>query len=94
MNQPMSERRMTAEQRAAFRRFVRAHHPDVGGDPLAFTAGLARLRAEAAAPYPDERRFDGPVTFVSNRRRRQEAVLRALRKLDRILTGRLRRRVE
>lgn len=30
--------------RAEFRAWVRAHHPDVGGDPEAFTAGLTRWR--------------------------------------------------
>ncbi|WIV56635.1 hypothetical protein [Amycolatopsis nalaikhensis] len=33
-----------AAGRAAFRAFVRAHHPDVGGDPAEFAAGLARFR--------------------------------------------------
>jgi hypothetical protein len=47
--------------RAAFRAFVRAHHPDVGGDPAVFAAGLARFRA------PDTR-HDAPVTFVARRR--------------------------
>lgn len=27
-----------------YRAFVRSHHPDVGGDPETFTAGLAELR--------------------------------------------------
>ena len=36
---------MDAEQsRRSFRReFIRAHHPDRGGDPVAFAAGLAEL---------------------------------------------------
>ncbi|OZM71069.1 hypothetical protein CFN78_21585 [Amycolatopsis antarctica] len=34
------------ESRAAFRAFVRANHPDVGGDPEEFAAGLRRLRAQ------------------------------------------------
>jgi hypothetical protein len=41
---------MTAEDRAvrqAFRKFVRAHHPDRGGDPDVFLAGLAQFRAVA-----------------------------------------------
>lgn len=39
---------MTGDDRVArqeFREFVRAHHPDRGGDPDVFVAGLARLRA-------------------------------------------------
>ncbi|HXV92451.1 MAG TPA: hypothetical protein VD813_04060 [Pseudonocardia sp.] len=35
---------MTPEERAAYRAFVREHHPDRGGDPEAFVAGLARFR--------------------------------------------------
>jgi hypothetical protein len=30
-------------QRRARRDFIRAHHPDAGGDPTAFIAGLAAL---------------------------------------------------
>lgn len=42
--------------RAEIRAFIRANHPDVGGDPEVFAAGLARLRAR-----PDDPRFDAPV---------------------------------
>jgi hypothetical protein len=31
--------------RGAFAAWVRAHHPDVGGDPAEFAAGLMRWRA-------------------------------------------------
>jgi hypothetical protein len=31
-------------QRRAFRAWVRAHHPDAGGDPDEFAAGIARWR--------------------------------------------------
>jgi hypothetical protein len=31
--------------RGAFAAWVRAHHPDVGGDPAEFAAGLVRWRA-------------------------------------------------
>ena len=34
----------TPEQRAAFRAFVRRHHPDVGGDPETFRRGVAAFR--------------------------------------------------
>ncbi|MFR9807251.1 hypothetical protein ACL02T_33875 [Pseudonocardia sp. RS010] len=69
----------TPEQRAAYRAFVRDHHPDRGGDPDAFVEGLARLRAERAARPPaggpgagdsgaggpaGDRRYDAPVQFV------------------------------
>lgn len=51
-------------RRAAERAFVRAHHPDVGGDPAAFAAGLAALRA-GRTPTPP-----GSVTVVATRRLR------------------------
>lgn len=50
------------EDRAAYRRFVRAHHPDVGGDPEVFAAGLAELRGSA------DDRFDAPVVFAARPR--------------------------
>lgn len=66
---------MTGEARAALRAFVRAHHPDVGGDPVAFREGLAAHRAAAwsQAPRPsragawlaaDDPRLDAPVVAV------------------------------
>jgi hypothetical protein len=57
--------RDTPEGRAAFREFVRTHHPDVGGDPAEFAAGLARFRAGASEV---DSRYDAPVSFVVNRR--------------------------
>jgi hypothetical protein len=66
-----------AEHRAAIRAFVRAHHPDVGGDPEVFRAGLARLREAAGdaaddavwsprpgGPDPDDPRLHAPVVAV------------------------------
>ena len=63
----------TAGSRAALRAFVRAHHPDVGGDPEAFRAGLEALRAATArtargVPGDDDPRLDAPVVAVSDRR--------------------------
>jgi hypothetical protein len=46
------------EERAAYRAFVREHHPDRGGDPEVFAAGLARFK-EA-----DDPRFDAPIEVV------------------------------
>lgn len=38
-------------RRRARRAYIRAHHPDRGGDPAAFAAGLAALdRAPAGVP--------------------------------------------
>jgi hypothetical protein len=50
------------EERAAYRAFVRENHPDRGGDPEEFVAGLARFR-EAETPA-DDPRFDAPVEVV------------------------------
>jgi hypothetical protein len=57
---------VNAEERARFRAFVREHHPDRGGDPETFVAGLAGFGAAAAPadPDPDDRRFDAPVEVV------------------------------
>lgn len=63
-------RGMSPEQRAAYRAFVRDHHPDRGGDPDVFVAGLARFRAGPAAAGtdrsgpPDADRYDAPVEIV------------------------------
>jgi hypothetical protein len=56
------------EERSAFRAFVRDHHPDRGGDPEAFAAGLARFRSTPDGPGapPDAgepARPDGPLPF-------------------------------
>lgn len=54
-----------AQQRAEFRAFVREHHPDRGGDPEAFVAGLARFEATRSAATPvSERRYDAPIEVV------------------------------
>ncbi len=44
MSSPPARRHVAAEERRAFRAFVRSHHPDVGGDPVLFMAGLAAWR--------------------------------------------------
>ena len=57
-------RHPTPEQRAAFRAFVRAHHPDRGGDPTTFAAGIDAIRADhgpGAADRPDADARPGPV---------------------------------
>jgi hypothetical protein len=54
------------QERAAYRAFVREHHPDRGGDPDVFAAGLARFRAAHGEPAPaDDPRFDAPVEVVA-----------------------------
>ncbi|SEF89412.1 hypothetical protein SAMN04489712_102413 [Thermomonospora echinospora] len=54
------------ERRAAFRAWVRAHHPDVGGDPETFAAELRRRRAGGGRRDARERRY-GPVVVVRRR---------------------------
>ena len=71
---------MNDHERAAFRAFVRDNHPDRGGDPDVFVAGLARFRdgsgrpapsasgadgAERSDPDPDDPRWDAPIEFVT-----------------------------
>jgi hypothetical protein len=62
-----------AEERAAYRAFVREHHPDRGGDPEVFIAGLARFRTSGPPggsgpawdePGWDDPRWDAPVEIV------------------------------
>jgi hypothetical protein len=56
-----------AAERAAFRAFVREHHPDRGGDPVAFAEGLARFgRGPQPVPPDDAARFDRPVEVVAD----------------------------
>jgi hypothetical protein len=50
------------EERAAYRAFVRENHPDRGGDPEVFVAGLARFRE--AGIGEDDPRYDAPVEVV------------------------------
>jgi hypothetical protein len=52
------------QERAAYRAFVREHHPDRGGDPDVFAAGLARFRESRQDPA-DDPRFDAPVEVVA-----------------------------
>lgn len=57
------------EVRAAFRRFAAAHHPDRGGDPDRFRAGVdayRRLTGTTAVPTPSPATAD----VVFHRRRR------------------------
>lgn len=57
---------MNEQERAAYRAFVRAHHPDRGGDPDEFVAGLARFRDGVDPPAPpDDPRWDRPVEIVT-----------------------------
>jgi hypothetical protein len=50
----VSEDDLDAQERRDFRAWVRAHHPDAGGDPEAFVAGLTAWRrrhnADQAVP--------------------------------------------
>jgi hypothetical protein len=50
---------VNAEERSVFRAFVREHHPDRGGDPEIFAAGLARF-ASHGQPPPESPPRPGP----------------------------------
>ena len=63
---------MNEQERAAYRAFVRDHHPDRGGDPDAFVAGLVRFRdsvghtaGDTTDHTADDPRFDAPVEVVA-----------------------------
>ncbi|MBB5156354.1 hypothetical protein [Saccharopolyspora phatthalungensis] len=57
-----------ATTRAAIRAFVRAHHPDVGGDPEVFATGLMELRAAQRTGRRPRDRYDAPVVVVNRPR--------------------------
>lgn len=78
---------MSEDDRRAYRAWLRAHHPDLGGDRDAFEAGLRFWRARLghpggtrAAPVTAYRRPRGPVAWlvrrVARRRARRERRLR------------------
>lgn len=70
---------MNDQERSAFRAFVRENHPDRGGDPEVFVAGLARFGAVSPSgsgadgdTHRDTHRdgaghprFDAPVEVVT-----------------------------
>ncbi|MGI8695595.1 MAG: hypothetical protein ACR2JQ_02920 [Mycobacteriales bacterium] len=59
---------MDDELRREFRRFVRQHHPDVGGDPHVFTAGVARYRRRLRPGIdPDDPRLRCEIVFYRRR---------------------------
>jgi hypothetical protein len=61
---------LTARRRAEIRAFARANHPDVGGDPDVFAAGLRRLRL-GQSPVGERDRWadrERPVEVTIHRR--------------------------
>ena len=58
-----------AEVTEAFRRYALNHHPDRGGDPAAFQAGLDAYRLLLATEAPGSRRTTPPAGVVFHRRR-------------------------
>lgn len=50
--------------RGAYRAFVRANHPDAGGDPATFIAGMREFREASRAGQPD--RYSAPVVVVAS----------------------------
>lgn len=90
---------LTPDDRAAFRAFVREHHPDRGGDPEVFVAGLARFATRDRAVPPDSsgvggtagrRGTESPVEFVAS----LSPPLRAMLYLIRVWRRRYRPRVD
>lgn len=71
---------MTSDKRRAYLQFVRAHHPDHGGDHATFVEGLAALR-HTGEVADDDPRLDRPIRVVHRRRgvRRLLDILRRLR---------------
>ncbi|WP_336029549.1 hypothetical protein [Geodermatophilus sp. FMUSA9-8] len=56
-----------AARRRAERAWVREHHPDRGGDPAVFAAGLAALRAGRSPDAPAARSAGARVTVLRAR---------------------------
>jgi hypothetical protein len=75
---------MTPDERAAFRAFVREHHPDRGGDPEVFAAGLARFRE----PEPVDPRYDAPVVVLADQPLPVRFVVAAIRTIRRRVQAR------
>ncbi|WP_067483354.1 hypothetical protein [Actinomadura hibisca] len=65
---PDRTRPRTDRERAEFRAWVRENHPDLGGDPEAFAAGLRRRRAGRPAGRPDRPGRRADVRIVRRRR--------------------------
>ncbi|MGH3904659.1 MAG: hypothetical protein ACRDTE_10785 [Pseudonocardiaceae bacterium] len=68
----------TPHEPAAYRRYIKENHPDVGGDPDAFAVGLARVRAafpRDTVPHPQDR-YDAPVEFVDRAERMRRRIRR------------------
>jgi len=59
----------SAADRVAYRQFVRTHHPDIGGDPAIFIAGVQRFhttgRTESSAHSGNADPYGGPLFFVA-----------------------------
>ncbi|MEV0072599.1 hypothetical protein [Amycolatopsis sp. NPDC050768] len=61
----------SAAEKAAYREFVRTHHPDAGGDAEAFREGLARFhQVDKTVDQPADKPARQPesVIFVVRRR--------------------------
>ncbi|MBW8483804.1 hypothetical protein [Actinomadura parmotrematis] len=60
--------RRTAEEKAAFRAWARAHHPDAGGDPAEFAAGMRRWNEDGGRGAPGGARPAADVVGVRRHR--------------------------
>jgi hypothetical protein len=75
-----------AARRQAIRQFVREHHPDRGGDPETFIAGLRELRSGRGPQAPEmvvqvHRRRRGVVGLLDDWTRRRRTRRRGRRVL-------------
>ncbi|WP_043833523.1 MULTISPECIES: hypothetical protein [unclassified Amycolatopsis] len=65
----MDERKAWSEaDKAAYREFVRTHHPDVGGDPDEFAAGLRKFRRDGFAAGTEPVPRGESIVFVRRSR--------------------------
>ena len=75
-------------RRRARRAFIRAYHPDVGGDPGGFAEGLAGFADPAPAPAAAR-----PDVTAFHRRTVGRSLVRSVRVIRRRLAGRPPRRL-
>lgn len=88
-DEPERAQEWSAAEKAAYRRFVRTNHPDLGGDPEVFISGMQQFTTDDPGPPAAgnaQERYDAPVIFVAHRhglRATAEAFLRRVRRRHR-----------
>jgi len=79
---PTTPTTLAAQQRAARRALIKAHHPDRGGDPARFVELLAAFDQNSRGPVRLEAR-----SFGSRRRARRQLVMTLRQRLPRRVPG-------